>query len=53
MELGPGAPTLPLQGRGDMAMGQNPVPLVNIPIPIKIGSRMGGAPTPNLGSHWC
>ena len=24
-----------------MAMGQNPVPPVNIPIPTKIGSKMG------------
>ena len=30
----------------DLAMGQNPVPPVNIPIPTKIGSKMGGAPTP-------
>ena len=29
-----------------MAMGQNPVPPVNIPIPTIIGSKMGGAPTP-------
>ena len=29
-----------------MAMGQNPLPPVNIPIPTKIGSKMGGAPTP-------
>ena len=29
-----------------MAMGQKPVPPVNIPIPTKIGSKMGGAPTP-------
>ena len=28
----------------DMAMGQNPVPPVNIPIPTKLGSIMGGAP---------
>ena len=28
-----------------MAMGQKPVPPVNIPIPTKIGSKMGGAPT--------
>ena len=28
------------------AMGQNPVSPVNIPIPTKIGSKMGGAPTP-------
>ena len=27
-------------------MGQNPVPPVNIPIPTKIGPKMGGAPTP-------
>ena len=26
--------------------GQNPVPPVNIPIPTKIGSKMGGAPIP-------
>ena len=25
-----------------MAMGQKPVPPVNIPIPTKIGSKMGG-----------
>ena len=25
-----------------VAMGQKPVPLVNIPIPIEIGSKMGG-----------
>ena len=25
-----------------MAMGQNPAPPVNIPIPTKIGSKMGG-----------
>ena len=30
----------------EMAMGQNPVPLANIPIPTKIGSKMGCAPTP-------
>ena len=29
-----------------MAMGQNPVFPVNIPIPTKIGSKKGGAPTP-------
>ena len=29
-----------------MAMGQNSVPPVNTPIPTKIGSKMGGAPTP-------
>ena len=28
---------------GNMAMGQNPVPPVNIPIPTKIGSKMDGA----------
>ena len=27
---------------GQMAVGQNPVPPVNIPIPSKIGSKMGG-----------
>ena len=32
-----------------MAMGQNPVPPVNIPIPTKIGSKMSGAPTPKWG----
>ena len=26
--------------------GQNPIPPVNIPLPTKIGSKMGGAPTP-------
>ena len=26
----------------DLAMGQNPVPPVNIPIPTKIGPKMGG-----------
>ena len=26
----------------ELAMGQNPVPPVNIPIPTKIGSKMGG-----------
>ena len=31
-----------------MAMGQNPVPPVNISIPTKIGSKMGGAPTNRL-----
>ena len=30
----------------NMAVGQNPVPPVNIPIPTKIGSKTGGAPTP-------
>ena len=29
-----------------LAMGQFPVPPVNMPIPTKIGSKMGGAPTP-------
>ena len=29
-----------------MAMGQNPVPPVNIPIPTKIKPKMGSAPTP-------
>ena len=32
-----------LLSHSHLAMGQNPVPLVNIP---KIGSKMGGAPTP-------
>ena len=32
--------------RSHLAMGQNPVPPVNIPIPTKIGSEMGGALTP-------
>ena len=27
-----------------LVMGQQPVPLVNIPIPTKIGSNMGGSP---------
>ena len=30
----------------NLAMGQKPVPPVNIPIPTKVGSKMGGAPTP-------
>ena len=30
----------------EVAMGQNPVPPVNIPIPTKIPTKMGGAPTP-------
>ena len=30
----------------DMAMGQNPVPPVNMPIPTKIKPKMGGAPIP-------
>ena len=29
-------------------MGQNPVPPVNIPIPTRIGSTMGGAPIPKM-----
>ena len=29
-------------GNTNLAMGQNPVPPVNIPIPTKIGSKMGG-----------
>ena len=29
-----------------MAIGQNHVPPVNIPIPTKIGSKMSGAPIP-------
>ena len=29
-----------------MTMGQNPVPPVNIPLPTKIGSKVGGAPIP-------
>ena len=38
---------------GYMAMGQNPVPLVNIPIPTKIGSKMGGEFIyPKMRSHW-
>ena len=37
---------------GDMAMGQKPVAPVNIPIPTNTGSKMGGAPTPKMGSHW-
>ena len=35
-----------------MAMGQNPVPPVNIPIPTQIGSKMGGELTyPKMGSQ--
>ena len=48
-----GCSTLPdlLFQRG-MAMGQNPVPPVNIPIPTKIGSKMGGELTdPKMGSQ--
>ena len=33
-----------------MAVGQNPVPTVNISIPTKIGSKIGGAPT-KVGSQ--
>ena len=33
-----------------MAMGQNPVPPVNIPIPTKIPTQMGGAPTNQNGT---
>ena len=33
----------------NVAMNQNPVPPVNIPIPTKIGSKMGGAPTNQNG----
>ena len=29
-------------------MGQKPAPPVNIPIPTKIGSKMGGAPSPKI-----
>ena len=37
----------------DMAMGQNPAPPVNLPIPTKIGYKIGGEFTyPELGSHW-
>ena len=42
-----------------MAMGQTPVPPVNIPIPTKIGSKMGGAPKTPKWYHsfepqpWC
>ena len=35
------------------AMGQNPVFSVNIPMPTKIGSKMGAEFThPKMGSHW-
>ena len=34
--------------RPHVAMGQNSVPPVNIPIPTKISSKMGGAPTPKM-----
>ena len=35
-----------------LAMGQKPVPPVNIPIPTKTGSKMGGEFTyPKMGSH--
>ena len=32
--------------QGHLAMGQNPVPPVNIPIPTKIGFNISGAPIP-------
>ena len=35
------------QVSSQMAMGQQPVPPVNIPIPTKMKPKMGGAPTPN------
>ena len=38
-------------GCGHVATGQNPVPRVNIPIPTKISSKMGGTPTPKW-YHW-
>ena len=38
--------TFSKSARSQMAMSQNPIPPVNIPIPTKIGSKMGGAPTP-------
>ena len=42
-KLGFGIQWVPtLKVHGQMAMGQNPVPPVNIPIPTKIGSKMGG-----------
>ena len=43
-----GAPIVLLSLRKSyhLAMGQNPVPPVNIPISTKIGSKMGGAPAP-------
>ena len=45
-------PILPFLG-SLMAMGQNPVPSVNIPIPTNIGSKMCGEFTnPKMGSHW-
>ena len=35
----------------DLAMGQNPIPPVNVPIPTKIGSKMGGEfMYPKMGS---
>ena len=44
-------PVLPL--RRKMARGQNPVVLVNIPIPTKIRSQIGGEFTyPKMGSQW-
>ena len=37
-----------------MAMGQNPIPPVNIPNPTKIGSKMGGEFTYQpKWYHWC
>ena len=52
MPHGPGAHSIPKPPKprrfGKLAMGQNPnfVPPGNIPTPTKIGSKMGGAPTP-------
>ena len=39
--------------RRHVAMGQKPVPQLNIPFPTKIGSKLGGEFTyPKMGSHW-
>ena len=38
----PGSPCIPASWESHIAMGQNPVPPVNIPIPTKIPTKMGG-----------
>ena len=43
----------PLKAQRQMAVGQKTVPPVNIPIPTKIASKMGGEFTyPKMGSYW-
>ena len=37
----------------EMGVGRNPVPPVNVPIPTKIPTKMGGELTyPKMGFHW-